>query len=135
MNSRRQFLKQAGTVGAGVAAAATSAASLAASHTAAPMTAYQGPHKMPQNAKLLSIRNADGTETLGAVTAGGVVDIRATAKKLGIAAPLTLQDLLGSGNADALAKVVAGAKNSGVPLLAEADITHCRLFTNPSKIM
>ena len=134
MNSRRTFLKQAGTVGAGVAAVSGSA--LAASHTAAPMAAaYKGSHKMPQNSKLLSIRNADGSETLGAVTDGGVVDIRATAKKLGIAAPLTLHELLSGGNTDALYRVVAGAKGSGVALLSESDITFGRLFTNPSKIM
>jgi 2-keto-4-pentenoate hydratase/2-oxohepta-3-ene-1,7-dioic acid hydratase in catechol pathway len=87
------------------------------------------------NVKLLSIRHADGTESLGALTDGGVVDIRATAKKLGIAVPDTLHALLNSGNADALANVLAGAKGSGVPMLAEAAITHGRLFTNPGKIM
>lgn len=90
---------------------------------------------MPQNVKLLSIRHADGTESLGAVSAGGVVDVRATARKLGIAVPDTLHGLLNSGNADALAKVLAGAKGSGVPMLAEDAITHGRLFTNPGKIM
>jgi 2-keto-4-pentenoate hydratase/2-oxohepta-3-ene-1,7-dioic acid hydratase in catechol pathway len=90
---------------------------------------------MPQNVKLLSIRHADGTESLGALTDGGVIDIRATANKLGIAVPDTLHALLNSGNADALAKVLAGAKGSGVPMLAEAAITHGRLFTNPGKIM
>jgi 2-keto-4-pentenoate hydratase/2-oxohepta-3-ene-1,7-dioic acid hydratase in catechol pathway len=134
MNSRRTFLKQAGTVGAGVAAVSSNG--LAASHTAAPAAAsYTGLHKMPQNSKLLSIRNADGTETLGAVTDGGIVDVRATAKKLGIAAPLTLHELLAGGNADALHRVVAGAKGSGVALLSESDITFGRLFTNPGKIM
>ena len=90
---------------------------------------------MPKNLKLLSIRNADGSETLGVVTAGGIVDVCATSRKLGIAAPATLHELLNSGNTDVLAKVVAGAKGSGVPMLVESEITHGRLFTNPGKIM
>lgn len=130
----RHFFKQAGTVGAGVAAISTNA--LAAAHTVAPAdAAYKGPHMMPHNAKLLSIKHADGSESLGAVTANGVVDVRATAKKLGIQAPSTLHELLNSGNAGALAEVMAGAKGSGVPLLVESEITHGRLFTNPGKIM
>lgn len=131
MSTRRTFLKQAGTVGVGVAALATQA--IAA--TPAAGTAYHGPMTMPKNAKLLSIMHADGSESLGAVTEGGVIDIRATAMKLGLHAPVTMDDLLRSGNADGLAKVIAGAKKSGVPLLAEASITHGRLFTNPGKIM
>ena len=43
-----------------------------------------------------------------AVTAGGVIDIRATAQKLGVHAPLTLDELLQGGNADGLSRVVAG---------------------------
>ncbi len=132
MTTRRNFLKQAGV--AGVGAAAVSSGAIAASHSEN-MTAYKGPHKMLNNAKLLSIKHRDGSESLGAVTDGGVVDIRATAKKMGLPVASTLEELLHSGNADGLAQVVAGAKASGVPLLAEADITHGRLFTNPSKII
>ena len=132
MNTRRTFLKQAGTVAVG--ASAISSDAFAAAHTDTSAT-YKGPHKMPTNARLLSIRHADGSESLGAVTDAGVVDIRATAKKMGIAAPASIDELLRGGNAEGLNRVVAGAKASGVPLLVEADIVHGRLFTNPGKIM
>ncbi|MBC7414950.1 MAG: fumarylacetoacetate hydrolase family protein [Herminiimonas sp.] len=131
MSSRRNFLKQAGSVGlgAGVAAATITTNASAAAHTT------KGMHKMPRNVKLVSIRHADGVDALGAVTDGGVIDIRATAKKLGIAAPLTLDDLLQEGQSDALDKVIAGAGKSGVPLLAEAKIAHGKLFAHPGKIV
>lgn len=132
MNTRRTFLKQAGTVAVGASAISTD--TFAAAHTDA-AAAYKGPHKMPTNARLLSMRHADGSESLGAVTDAGVVDIRATARKMGLAAPASIDELLRGGNADGLSKVIAGAKASGVPLLAEADIVHGRLFTNPGKIM
>ena len=131
MTSRRNFLKQAGSVGAGagIAAIAVTNNAGAAAHST------KGMHKMPRNVKLLSIRNADGVESLGVVTADGVVDVRATAKKLGLAAPLTLDELLQDGQGDALDKIVAGAKKSGVALLAEASITHGKLFSHPGKIV
>ena len=90
---------------------------------------------MLTNTKLLSIRHADGSESLGAVTEAGVVDIRATAKKMGIAIPASIDELLRGGHADGLNRAIAGAEGSGVPLLTEADIVHGRLFTNPGKIM
>jgi len=129
MSTRRDFLKQAGATGAGLAMSATTAAATAHDPS------YKGPHMMPHNLKLLSIRHPDGMETLGAVVQGGVVDIRATAQKLGIHAPLTLDDLLQNGNADGVSRVIAGSAHSGVPLLAEADIKHGRLFTKPGKII
>ena len=132
MTTRRRFLKQAGVAGVGTAEISPNAFSAAHSNN---MPAYKGPHNMLQNAKLLSIKHRDGTESLGAVTDAGVVDIRATAKKMGLPVASTLEDLLRSGDADGLARVIAGAKSSGVPLLAEADIVHGRLFTNPSKII
>ena len=90
---------------------------------------------MLHNAKLLSIKHRDGSESVGAVTDGGVVDIRATAKQMGLPVASTLEELLRSDDADGLAQVINGAKASGVPMLAEADIVHGRLFTNPSKII
>jgi 2-keto-4-pentenoate hydratase/2-oxohepta-3-ene-1,7-dioic acid hydratase in catechol pathway len=132
MSSRRNFLKGVGAAGAGIAATSvTSTVSAANGENAR----YQGPHKMPQNAKLLAIKNADGTETLGAVTDKGVVDVRTASSKLGIPAPVTLAELLQDGNADGLTKVVAAARSSGTALLDESKITHGRLFTNPPKIM
>jgi 2-keto-4-pentenoate hydratase/2-oxohepta-3-ene-1,7-dioic acid hydratase in catechol pathway len=90
---------------------------------------------MPSNVKLLSMKNADGTDTLGCVTVKGVIDIRATAAKLGVDAPFTLDCLLQEGNADGLNKVIADADKSGVPLLEESKITHGKLFAKPGKIL
>ncbi len=138
MSTRREILEQAGSVeGSATAVSTTDPAAFAPADPTAARDdmAFAGPHEMPQNAKLLSIKHADGSESLGAVIPGGVVDVRATARKLGIAAPATLHELLVGGNGEALTKVISGAKVSGVPLLAEADITHGRLFTNPGKIM
>ncbi len=131
MNTRRDFLKQAGAAGAGLGLAAVAADAA----TGAQAPSYKGKHTMPHNLKLLSIKHADGSESLGAVTAGGVIDIRATAQKLGVHAPLTLDELLQGGNADGLSRVVAGVAHSGVPLLSEADIVHGRLFAKPGKII
>ena len=130
MNFRRDFLKGIGAAGVGIAGA-----SVTTGARAAESARYTGAHKMPQNARLLSIRNADGTDTLGAVTDKGVVDVRAAAARLGIAAPLTLDDLLQEGNADGLTRVVEQAKSSGTTLLNESGITHGRLFARPGKIV
>src|SRR5438034_11675636 len=130
MNMRRDFLKRAGAAGAVLASASVPTGARAAGAGEPRST---GPHKMPRNARLLSIRNADGTETLGAVTDKGVVDVRAAAARLGISAPLTLDDLLQEGNADGLTRVVEQAKSSGTTLLNESGITHGRLFARPGK--
>ncbi|OWS70497.1 5-oxopent-3-ene-1,2,5-tricarboxylate decarboxylase [Polynucleobacter campilacus] len=90
---------------------------------------------MVKNAKILSIKNGDGSETMGVFSAKGVIDIRAVAKKLNIAAPYTLDQLLQEGNVTAFNKVVAGAEKSGVPYLAESKIRYGRLFKSPGKII
>ena len=138
MSSRRQFMKTVSASGAGIVAATTMGVMQDAS--AHPTSiwggdVYSGPHQMVRNSKILSIKNADGTETLGVVTPKGVIDVRAVAKKLKIAAPLTLDQLLQEGNAGGFNKVVAGADRSGVPYLDESKITFGRLFKNPGKII
>lgn len=131
MTTRRNFLKQTGSIGIG-----TSAAAAAATMGAVPAPhPIDGMHKMPRNMRLVSIRHADGVESLGAVTEGGVVDIRNTARKLAITAPLTLDELLRGGQADVLEKIISEAKKSGVPLLVEAEIMHGKLFAEPGKII
>lgn len=131
MSSRRNFLKDAAT-GVGVTAAlAVSVSSAAESKT----THYAGPHKMPRNTRLVSIRNADNTETLGVVTDKGVIDVRAACNKLHMRAPLTLDQLLQDGDADGLEKLVLRARSSKMALLDEASIKHGRLFAKPGKIM
>ena len=110
-------------------AAAVTMNEIAAAH------ATKGVHTMPRNMRLVSIRQADGSETLGAVIDGGVVDIRATARKLALITPLTLDELLQDGQANVLEEVISSAGTSGVPLLVEADITHGKLFARPGKII
>lgn len=138
MSSRRQFMKTASAAGAGLVAASTMGVMQEASAHQTSVWGgepYKGPREMVKNSKILSIMNSDGTETLGVVTPKGVIDIRAVAKKMKIAAPTTLDQLLQEGNAAGFNRVVASADKSGVPYLKESDITFGRLFKNPGKII
>lgn len=87
------------------------------------------------NTRLLSIRHADGSQSLGAVTNTGVIDLRATANRMGATIAGSIDELLRAADADGLQQVIAGAMTSGIPLLAEADIVHGHLFVNPGKII
>jgi 2-keto-4-pentenoate hydratase/2-oxohepta-3-ene-1,7-dioic acid hydratase in catechol pathway len=131
MSSRRNFLKGAAT---GVGVATTLAASVASAAEPA-ASRYTGNHKMPRGIKLVSIHNADGSETLGVVTDKGVIDVRAACKKLRMQAPLTLDQLLQDGDADRLDRLVSRAKSASAGLVAEASIKHGRLFAKPGKIV
>jgi 2-keto-4-pentenoate hydratase/2-oxohepta-3-ene-1,7-dioic acid hydratase in catechol pathway len=132
MTTRRTFLKTTGAVTVGL-----STATACATTPAGMKEKFAGPHEMPKKSTLLSIKNADGTETLGVKTEDGVIDVRKASALLGIAAPMTLEELLKQGNASGLAKLVAAVKSaSNKPgVVSEASITHGRLFTNPSKIV
>src|SRR5271169_6609532 len=97
MTSRRNFIKTAGAVTAGIAATATASA---ATKQNAMTKKYSGPHEMPTNVTLLSLQNGDGSETLGVKLDGdAVLDVRKASHLLGIAAPATLEELLKEGNA------------------------------------
>ena len=100
---------------------------------------YAGPHEMPTNVTLLSMRNADGTETLGVkVGDDAVIDVRQARRLLGMSAPLTLEELLKEGNAGGLNKLIAAAQSShraSAAMVKESSITFGRLFTRPSKIV
>jgi 2-keto-4-pentenoate hydratase/2-oxohepta-3-ene-1,7-dioic acid hydratase in catechol pathway len=98
---------------------------------------YTGPHEMPKGVTLLSIANSDGTETLGIRTGSVVIDVQVASRLLGIATPLTLEELLRKGNAAGLADIVAasGSIKAKPALLDESSITYGRLFTNPGKII
>ncbi|MFI4889063.1 MAG: fumarylacetoacetate hydrolase family protein [Steroidobacterales bacterium] len=127
MTSRRSFLNTAGALTAGVAAA----------HVG-PGPRYQGPREMPSQVTLLSIANADGTETLGIRTADGVIDVRKACQSLRIAAPWTLEELFRDGHARGLNQLAAAVPQSAhakALIVAESSITHGRLFTNPGKIV
>ncbi|MDB5855517.1 MAG: hydrolase family protein [Herminiimonas sp.] len=132
MTSRRNFLKTTGAAGVGLGAASLSGAAHAATTSGA---RYSGPHKMPTGVKLLAIRHADGSDGLGVVTDKGVVDVKAAAARMGVAVPLTLDELLQEGNADGLMRVVADARASGSNLVDESKLTHGRLFAKPNKIV
>jgi 2-keto-4-pentenoate hydratase/2-oxohepta-3-ene-1,7-dioic acid hydratase in catechol pathway len=131
MSSRRNFLKGAAT---GVGVTATLAVSVPAAAESA-KSGHTVIHKMPRNMKLLSIKHADGSETLGVVTDKGVIDVRAACAKLRMRAPLTLDALLQEGDADGLEKLVARARSSGAGLVEESAIRHGRLFAKPGKII
>jgi 2-keto-4-pentenoate hydratase/2-oxohepta-3-ene-1,7-dioic acid hydratase in catechol pathway len=100
---------------------------------------YAGPHEMPVNVTLLSMRNADGSETLGVKLADdSVLDVRKARQQFDIAAPLTLDELLREGNASELDKLIEAALAPRTPkraVVAESSITFGRLFSNPGKIV
>jgi 2-keto-4-pentenoate hydratase/2-oxohepta-3-ene-1,7-dioic acid hydratase in catechol pathway len=100
---------------------------------------YAGPHEMPSNVTLLSMRNADGSETLGVkLDNDAVIDVRNARRLLSLAAPLTLEELLKEGNARGLNKLIAVAQTSRrakAAMVKESSITFGRLFTNPGKIV
>lgn len=127
MTSRRTFLK---TATAGAALAATTGASIAA------VKKPRGPHEMPSGVTLLSIKQRNGTETLGVKTPNGILDVAEAARALGVDAPLNLEELLRGGNMRGLRQVIdeasARARHAVRP---ESDIAFGRLFVNPGKIV
>jgi 2-keto-4-pentenoate hydratase/2-oxohepta-3-ene-1,7-dioic acid hydratase in catechol pathway len=135
MSSRRDFLKT-GAVAAGVAGAAAAPAATGKTSMA---KKYSGPHEMPTGVTLLSMRNADGSETLGAKLGDDTaLDVRKASELLGMAAPLTLEELLKEGNARGLNEIIAAAQTSrraDAALVKESSITFGRLFTHPGKIV
>ena len=136
MTSRRNFLKTTGAVTAGIATAATATAS---TEKKAMAKKYTGPHEMPTNVTLLSMRNSDGSETLGVkLDNDAVLDVRKASHLLGMTAPVTLEELLKEGNARAFSALVAAAKTSPKAkpaMVKESSIAFGRLFTNPGKIV
>ena len=136
MTSRRSFLKTTGAVTAGIAAASTASAS---TEKKAMAKMYSGPHEMPTRVTLLSMRNSDGSETLGVkLDNDAVLDVRQASHLLGMTAPVTLEELLQQGNARGLNGLVAAAKASPkakAAMVKESSITFGRLFTNPGKIV
>ena len=136
MTSRRSFLSSAGILSAGVAAVSASSSAAGATQRETAVK-YQGPREMPARMTLLSIRNTDGTETLGIKGADGVIDVRKAAGLLHIASPLTLDELLQGGNASGLnrlADAVRSSSHAKAVTVAEESITHGRLFACPGKI-
>jgi 2-keto-4-pentenoate hydratase/2-oxohepta-3-ene-1,7-dioic acid hydratase in catechol pathway len=136
VTSRRSFLKTTGAMTVGIAGASKASASTDSRVTA---TQYTGPHEMPTHVTLLSMRNVDGSETLGVkLDNDAVIDVRKARQLLGITAPLTLEELLKEGNASGLNKLIAAAQTSRSAkgaVVKESSITFGRLFRNPGKIV
>ena len=100
MTSRRSFLGTTAAMTVGVAGARAMAGK------------YSGPHEMPTNVTLLSMQDADGSETLGVkLDDDAVLDVRKAAHLLGMAAPLTLEELLREGNAGGPQQACRGRKD------------------------
>ncbi len=140
MKGRREFLKAAGagTAGLAVLGSGSAIAAQGTRKTEAPPRTHSAPHDLPSRVLLLSIRHADGSETLGAKTENGVIDVARAAKLLGQAAPLTMHELLAGNGARSLNALISAAKTSPrakPALLEEASITHGRLFDRPGKIL
>ncbi len=134
-NKRRDFLKSTG--GAAAAIAGVAAWTSASASRAAPESPLHAPGDgdMPHGMTLLSI-DKGGEETLGVKTTAGVIDVKAAARKFHMQVPLTLDQLLQTGGAGALEKLVAAAQKSpGGVMLDESSITYGRLFKNPGKIV
>src|SRR3569833_122887 len=101
MTPRRDFMK---TAAAGVGAATLGTAG--AADAAAPSSA---PRQMPRGLTLLSMVQADGSETLGVKLSNGVLDVASAGKALNIETPLTLETLLASGSAASHEQLISAA--------------------------
>lgn len=138
MATRRDFLATSSLMTAGVLVGSSiQGAAGEASKAPARAKAAKGPRQMPRNVTLLSIANGDGTETLGVKTPKGILDVRTASRILGIAAPLTLDELLQEGTAADLDRLIAASSSTKAraAFLEESRITHGRLFTRPGKII
>jgi 2-keto-4-pentenoate hydratase/2-oxohepta-3-ene-1,7-dioic acid hydratase in catechol pathway len=123
---------------ASAAGTAMGTAAAARAEDKATTAKYSGPFEMPKNMTLLSIANADGTETLGVKTGESVIDVRKAAQLLNLPAALTLDELLQEGSAGQLKKLVDAVQASSqgkAAIVSEAGITYGRLFVNPGKII
>ena len=136
VTSRRTFLKTSGALAVGVASASRASAPTESNAMA---RKYAGPHELPTNITLLSMRNADGSETLGVkLNNDAVLDVRKARRLLGLAAPLTLEELLKEGNASGLNRLIAATQTSRrgkAAIVQESSITFGRLLRNPGKIV
>ncbi len=134
MVTRRNLLKLTGAGAAGAAVAMTGAQ--AQDQQGGPR--YTGPFEMPRNLTLLSIANADGTETLGVKTGDQVIDVRKASQVLNMPAAATLEQLLKEGSASQLTKLIDAVQNAPqakTAIVPESGIAYGRLFTNPGKII
>lgn len=149
MTGRRQFLKETGVLGIGIAAGAGLPAEAgagasgaqpnlqtlaAAAETVAPADARTG--ALPP-ITLLSIHHKGGAESLGIRFDDGVFDVAQASALLGLPAPNTLDQMLREGSWSQIEAVVAGTRTANLSqtLQPESSISHGRLITNPGKIV
>lgn len=130
-NGRRDFFQKSTLAAAGLM---TMGVANAADETHA-SEHYNGPHEMISGLTLLCIRHKDDAETLGVKTDKGILDVRAAAHGLKMAAPLCLDELLQKGNAAGLKALIAAAQSHKAYYVNESDIGYGRLFQNPGKIV
>jgi 2-keto-4-pentenoate hydratase/2-oxohepta-3-ene-1,7-dioic acid hydratase in catechol pathway len=133
MRTRRSILQSAGLT---AVAAVTAIAAKAGPTKESPMP-NPGAENMPRGLTLIAIKQGDGTETLGIKTASGVLDVARANAILNLHTPVTLEEMLRSGDASALNALAksAEAPEARAALLDESKITHGRLFANPGKIV
>ncbi|ACB95988.1 fumarylacetoacetate hydrolase family protein [Beijerinckia indica] len=104
----------------------------------AAQTTDTGPHELPKGVTLLTIKQSDGTETLGVKTPSGILDVVKAGDILKLEAPRTLDKLLRTGRMNALDTLIkaANASPSAKPaFLDEFHITYGKLLAHPGKIV
>ncbi len=135
MFTRRTLIK---TASAGAAGLTVGLDSVAKAEEKSSSAKYTGPFEMPRGMTLLSIANADGSETLGVKTGDNVIDVRKASQLLNMPAARNLDQLLQEGSAGQLKQLVDAVNNSAAAkaaIVPEASITYGRLFVQPGKIM
>ncbi len=131
-NRRRDFFQKSTVAAAGVVGLAAGVVQAQPNSS----TTASGQPQMVKGLTLLSLLQQDGSETLGVKQHDGILDVRAAARGLGLAAPFTLDALLQQGQAEALYRVIAAAGKQGRAYhVEESDITYGRLFQSPGKIV
>jgi len=137
---RRDFLKVAGTAGAGaVLAGATGAVLVGApsAASAAPAPARGGPRGMAHGLTLLTMRR-NGEHRLGVKTERGVLDVKDAAAALRLPAPTTMDDLLQNEdgvNLNALVDAALKASAGKLTYLKDDAIEYGPLVVRPEKIV
>src|SRR5208282_2573809 len=106
MPTRRSLLQSAGLA---AVTAMTPIGAIATPAKESPMS-NPGAENMPGGLTLLAIKQGDGTETLGIKTASGVLDVVKANAILNLHAPVTLEEMLRSGDAGALNALAKSAE-------------------------
>jgi hypothetical protein len=128
MTTRGDLMKNAVVAGLGSTV-------LSQADTAHSATARTAEMQMPRGLTLLSLVQADDSETLGVKLSNGILDVALAGKTLNLVVPTTLDELLAHGDVAALERLIAAAKDKPEFLKHEGTIKFGRLFANPGKIV